>query len=185
MRSDPTMARTLSPLLAAVLALGALGSTTSRAGIFDDEEARKQVAETRKRVEDIGVQLDSRIVSLEATIKSQGLLDLFNSVEGLKGELANLRGTLEVLHNDVESTQKRQRDLYVDLDTRMRKMETAQQQAAAAAAAATAAAAAAAAIPAPGTVVPPVAGAAGISTDMANATPGPNGPRVNTAPGPA
>ena len=111
--------------LALAFALGAsLLSTLAGAGIFDDEEARKQVAETRRRVDDLGRLLDSRIAGLEQTLKSQGLLDLFNAVEGLKSELAALRGQLEVLHNDMETTQKRQRDLYVDLDSRMRKVET-------------------------------------------------------------
>jgi chromosome segregation ATPase len=117
------------------LALAAtLAAPLSNAGIFDDEEARKQIAETRRSIDDLGRTMDSRIAGIEATLKSQGLLDLFNAVEGLKSDLAALRGQLEVMHNDVESTQKRQRDLYVDLDTRMRKIETAQQQAAAAAA---------------------------------------------------
>jgi hypothetical protein len=49
--------RPLSLLLALTLLCGA----TARAGIFDDEEARKQIAETKRRVEDVGRQLDSRI----------------------------------------------------------------------------------------------------------------------------
>src|SRR5206468_2885315 len=129
--SDPMTPRPLLVLVALILLSGA----TARAGIFDDEEARRQIADTRKRVDDVGRMIDTRIAALEATIKSQGLLDMFNAVEGLKSDIAGLRGQIEVLHNDVESTQKRQRDLYVDLDTRMRKMETAQQQQAAAAAA--------------------------------------------------
>src|SRR5438128_2274969 len=103
------------PLL---IAIALLSGATARAGIFDDEEARKQIAETKRRVDDVGRQLDLRIGDLEATIKSQGLLNLVNAVESLKSDIAGLRGQLEVLHNDVESTQKRQRDLYVDLDTR-------------------------------------------------------------------
>jgi tol-pal system protein YbgF len=136
------------PLLLLLLA------ATARAGMFDDDEARKQVAETKRRVEDVNRQLDARIVTLETTVKSQGLLDLFTQVEALKADLANLRGQIEVLSNEMDTTQKRQRDLYVDLDTRMRKVETAQQAAAAAAAAMVA-------VPVPGTVLPPPAGAAG------------------------
>lgn len=135
-----TTARAARQGVMALMLLPVLGaSAPSSAGIFDDEEARRQIADTRRRVEDVGRQIDERIAALEQTIKSQGLLDLFNSVEALKSDIASLRGQLEVMHNDVESTQKRQRDLYVDLDTRMRKVETAQQQAAAAAAAAAAA----------------------------------------------
>ncbi|MEO7762124.1 MAG: YbgF trimerization domain-containing protein, partial [Casimicrobiaceae bacterium] len=141
--------RAVPLLLALTLVFGA----TARAGIFDDEEARRQISDTRLRIDDVRRQMDARIATLEATIKSQGLLDLFNTVEALKSDIANLRGQLEVMHNDVESTQKRQRDLYVDLDTRMRKIETAQHQAALAAAAA--------AIPVTPAVVPPAPGAPG------------------------
>jgi tol-pal system protein YbgF len=34
-----------------------------------------------------------------------------------------LRGQLEVLSNDVDATQKRQKDFYVDLDSRLRRLE--------------------------------------------------------------
>jgi tol-pal system protein YbgF len=39
--------------------------------------------------------------------------------------LARLHGQLEVLLNDMEMTQKRQRDFYVDVDSRLRKLEAA------------------------------------------------------------
>lgn len=182
--------RRLIPFVVSMVLL----SATAQAGLFDDEEARKQVAETKRRVEEVNRQLDARIVELESTIKSQGLLDLFTQIEALKSDIAKLRGQIEVLSNEMESTQKRQRDLYVDLDTRMRKAETAQQQAAAAAAAAaaataaaTAAAAAAVGVPVPGTVLPPPAGAAGPATgapEAAAAQPGPMVPGVSPT-GPA
>jgi tol-pal system protein YbgF len=149
--------RRLIPFVVSLVLL----SAAAQAGIFDDEEARKQVAETKRRVEDVNRQLDARIADLESAIKSQGLLDLFTQVEALKSDIAKLRGQIEVLNNDMESTQKRQRDLYVDLDTRMRKVEAAQQQAAAAAAAAASAAAAAVGVPVPGTLFPPPAGGVG------------------------
>ena len=40
-------------------------------------------------------------------------------------DIAKLRGQIEVLTYELEQSQKRQRDLYVDLDTRLRKIETA------------------------------------------------------------
>lgn len=184
--------RRLIPFVVSMVLL----SSVARAGLFDDEEARKQVAETKRRVEEVNRQLDARIVELQSTIKSQGLLDLFTQVEALKSDIAKSRGQIEVLSNEMESTQKRQRDLYVDLDTRMRKVETAQQQAAAAAAAAAASAAASAAaaaaaavgVPVPGTLVPPPAGAAGPASpgvpEVAAAPPGPIVPGVGPT-GPA
>ena len=64
-----------------------------------------------------------RVNALES--RSQGLVDLFNSVEQIKADIARLRGQVEVLTYELEQAQKRQRDLYVDLDSRMRKLEAA------------------------------------------------------------
>jgi TolA-binding protein len=51
------------------------------------------------------------------------VVQLLNQVEALNGELNRLRGQMEVLSNDVINAQKRQRDMYVDLDTRLRRIE--------------------------------------------------------------
>src|SRR6185436_8471651 len=98
----------------AVVGLGSL-SSVARAGLFDDEEARRQIEATKRRVDDLSAQLDARLSALEATMRSKGLLDLFTQVETIRADISTLRGQLEVLHNDMETTQKRQRDLYVDL----------------------------------------------------------------------
>jgi tol-pal system protein YbgF len=94
--------------------------------MFDDEEARKQIAAERKRIDDVRAQqqaVDARLAKVEEAFKSQALLDLFTQIEGLKAEMNKLRGQIEVLNNNVENTSKRQRDMYLDLDTRMRRSE--------------------------------------------------------------
>lgn len=95
--------------LAAVLVLTSAGP--AHAGLFDDAEARRQVNELRQEFE----------TRIEAT--SRGQLELANQNEQLRGELARLRGQIEVLLNEVESLKARQRDFYVDLDDRLRKIE--------------------------------------------------------------
>ena len=128
----------LRPLRAATLGLllSALIPISAHAGMFDDEEARKQILQLRSQMADTQRALDQRVAELEAQAKNRSIIDLFNQVETLKTEFARLRGQIELLQNEMENTQKRQRDLYVDLDGRMRKMEA--QLAAQAAAAATA-----------------------------------------------
>jgi tol-pal system protein YbgF len=95
----------------------------ARAALFDDDEARKRIAETNAKLAQVQKQLDERITALESQLKSQGLVDLFNQVEQLKSDIAKLRGQVEVMTFEVEQSQKRARDLYVDLDTRLRKLE--------------------------------------------------------------
>src|SRR4051794_4943314 len=55
--------------------------------------------------------------------RAPGVIELMNQVEDLQAEINRLRGQLEVLTNGLENAQKRQRDMYLDLDTRVRRME--------------------------------------------------------------
>ena len=107
-------------VVAAVLAGG-----VAHAALFDDEEARKRIADTNVRLTQVQKQLEDRIAALEQQLKAQGLVEMFGAVEQLKADLARMRGQIEVLTHELTEAQKRQRDLYVDLDSRMRKLETA------------------------------------------------------------
>ncbi len=109
--------------LAAALVL-ACAAGLAQAGVFD-QDALKRIDSTDRRIADIQHDLDARLAAIEQQLKGQGLADLFTQVEQLKSDVARLRGQLEVLANDIDQQQKRQRDLYVDLDTRLRKLETA------------------------------------------------------------
>lgn len=105
---------------AVVLAL-LLGAAAfpARAGLFDDTEARKQIEDLRGRF----TEQEGRVQKLEAAARGQ--IELQNQIEALRADIARLRGQLEVITNDLEQAQKRQRDFYVDLDTRLRKFEAA------------------------------------------------------------
>ena len=98
---------------------------SANAALFDDEEARRRIESTNQRLSAVQRQLEDRLTALEQQLKSQGLVDLFNQTEQMRGDIAKLRGQIEVLTYELEQAQKRQRDLYVDLDSRLRKMETA------------------------------------------------------------
>ena len=116
-------------------------SSALAAGLFDDNEARKQIAAERQRIDEIRDELktqqtqqqaaDARMGRIEEGLKealkeasnSQPLLNLFSQLEALKLEMNKLRGQLEVMNNNLENTAKRQRDMYLDLDTRLRRFE--------------------------------------------------------------
>lgn len=102
------------PLLIILAAL----ALPARAGIFDDDEARKRIealrAEIRAEVETLSAKVDRG---------AKNQIEFSNQSEALKADLAKLRGQVEVLLNDMEVSQKRQRDFYVDLDNRLRKLE--------------------------------------------------------------
>lgn len=96
------------------------------AGMFDDEVARKQIAEQQKRIDDLRQQGDgmaARLNKLEDAAKAQPVLALAAEIEKLREEIRNLRGQVETLGNNIEGVAKRQRDMYVDLDQRLRRFE--------------------------------------------------------------
>lgn len=109
------MFRPLLPRLLAGLLAG-LCATQAQAGLFDDEEARARINSLRN-------ELAGRIEKVEAN-HSRAQVDLANQIEELKTEVARLRGENEVLTNDLANANKRQKDFYVDLDNRLRKLET-------------------------------------------------------------
>ncbi len=137
------VASSRASLAAALLLAVAVVGTPARAALFDDEEARKRIDALRVRVEQLEGQVAQRLERIEA--KDSALVDMFRDVEQIKAEIARLRGQYEVLAYELEQAQKRQRDLYLDLDSRLRKIEGGPGAAPAAADAAPAVAGAAAA----------------------------------------
>lgn len=96
----------------------------AQAGLFSDDEARKQIQ-----------QLEERVLSLEEAAKQQtrSMLDLQGQIEALNIEIRKLRGQNEELAHGLQDAEKREKDFYVDLDTRLRRFESADEAAPAAA----------------------------------------------------
>ena len=111
-------------------------------GLFDDNEARRRVEALRSQLVENQRIVDERLSKMESAVAGAtdrgAVLQLSNQIEALRGDIAKMRGQLEVVSNQVETADKRQKDLYLDIDTRIRKLEEAREQAASAAAAAAA-----------------------------------------------
>ncbi len=107
------------------------------AAIFDDNVARGRIEELRKQVEAMRAALEERIGKAE---DRRALLEISAQIEALRAEFARLRGQIEVMQNQVEAGDKRGKDLYVDIDTRLRRLEQSKEQAVVAATAEKAAA---------------------------------------------
>lgn len=105
---------------AATLAAVSMLPVAARAGLFDDDEARKAILDARSRIENL--QRDTA-TKLDAKADKNSLLDLANQNEQLRLDVAKLRGQVEVLTNELSNAQQRQKDFYVDLDNRLRKLE--------------------------------------------------------------
>lgn len=122
-----------------LMLLIASSAINSHAALFDDKEARKKILEVEAKsqsnfdanqtsINDLKKNqavIEKRLAAIEAVIQGQGLADMQNQLEALKQEVANLKGELELANHHLETTQQRQKDLYTDTDTRLRKIESA------------------------------------------------------------
>lgn len=106
-------------LLAALV--GGLPGTGS-AGVFDDDLARAKITKTQEDLSAFQAQTTATLERLEAALKMQ--LELASQIEATRAEIAKLRGQVEVLNHASETGEKRQRDFYLDLDGRLRKVES-------------------------------------------------------------
>jgi TolA-binding protein len=91
-------------LPAALAAAGLLCTLPAHAGLFDDDVARKQVNDLQKTT-------------------SQTLIDQSRQIDQLNRQVSELRGQVEVLNNQITDLDKRQKDLYLDLDNRLQSIE--------------------------------------------------------------
>lgn len=60
-----------------------------------------------------------RMARLEAQVENKGVIGLYNELEALKTEMARLRGFQEEQAYQMDIAEKRVKDLFVDLDTRL------------------------------------------------------------------
>jgi len=103
-------------LVAALVAAFSFASLQAHAALFGDDEARKAIIELRAKS-------DAQQKRLDGKADASALLDLANQNESLRQEIARLNGQIEVLSNELATSQQRQKDFYTDLDTRLRKLE--------------------------------------------------------------
>ena len=106
------------------------------AQLFDDNEARRRIELLRQQVEANRQATEARLSKAEAAAQEAtdrsadrgALLDLAQQIEALRGDVARMRGQLEVIGNQTETAEARQKQLYLDIDTRLRRLEQAREQ---------------------------------------------------------
>ena len=64
-----------------------------------------------------------RLDRIERQLEGRGLIDLLNQLDKLQGDVQQLRGEIEVQNHQLEEMQRRQKDLYLDIDRRLRQLE--------------------------------------------------------------
>ena len=109
-----------SRLAAACLALASFLPLHASAGLLDDDEARKAILDLRAKVDNVARELNARV---DTKADKSAAIDLVNQHEQTMQEIARLRGQVEVLANELANIQKNQKDLYADIDARIKKLE--------------------------------------------------------------
>ena len=107
----------MKPIRLPLLLLGLVAQAATAA---TTDELTKQLAELQK-----GAQAqEARLGRLEGQLQNQGLLNLLNQVEALKAEVARLRGAQEELGYQQTTADKRVKELFADVDDRVRELES-------------------------------------------------------------
>lgn len=119
--------------IAAAAAFALFASASAHAGLFDDDEARRQINQLRQELSQQAKDNEARIQKLEDQVSHIGVVELVQQIEQMNEQIARLRGQIEVLENENQQLQKRQRDFYLDLDSRLKRVEGGNAGAAAAA----------------------------------------------------
>ena len=116
-----------------LLAAAVLGwAGTASAQLFTDTEMRRRVDDLRQELQANQQRIDARLATIESSaVERRAILDLAGQIEALRADMARSRGQIEVILNQLENSEKRQKDFYVDIDTRLRRLEQVKEQAAA------------------------------------------------------
>jgi len=106
-------------LLISVFSIGLMATTASIAQALTPDQLTLRVDETSRALDNI----QKEIKRLSNQIDNRAMLDIFQRVDELADEISQLRGDLEVQSNDLSDLKKRQRELYLDTDRRLRDLE--------------------------------------------------------------
>lgn len=113
----------------AALAAGLLLVQPAHAGLFEDDEARKAILDLRTKLqanEDAAKQRNDQLAAQlqeQISLLRRSLLDLNGQIDGLRSEIARLRGTNEQLARDLSETQRKVSDQSATLDARLKPLE--------------------------------------------------------------
>src|SRR5579863_5065098 len=79
-------------------------------------ETEREPDPTQVKLTDV----DERLGRVERVVSNQSLLTLSQRIDVLEAQMREMRGTIDELQNSNETLRKQQRDLYADLDRRLK-----------------------------------------------------------------
>jgi tol-pal system protein YbgF len=106
-------------LLICAFSIGLMASPLIQAQALTPDQLTKRVEETGRALDNI----QQEVTRLSNQMENRAMLDLLQRMDELADEISQLRGELEVQGNDLSGIKKRQRELYLDIDRRLRDLE--------------------------------------------------------------
>lgn len=67
--------------------------------------------------------IEARLLRMERVFENESLIQLSSDVDQLRSDVQTLRGEVETLGREMENQAERQRDLYLDVDSRLQALE--------------------------------------------------------------
>ena len=68
--------------------------------------------------------LDTRLTRIERVVANNSLLDISNQMGALQADLRSMHNDIDELNHALDTSRKQQRDLYADLDQRLKALES-------------------------------------------------------------
>ncbi|MDH5355222.1 MAG: tol-pal system protein YbgF [Gammaproteobacteria bacterium] len=112
---------------ATILILSMIAPVFAQSQALTPEQLTQQVRTLSERSENAASVLRSmqqEVTKMSRLIDNRAMLELMQSVEQLSSEISLLRGEMEQQSNDISQIKKRQRELYLDIDRRLRDLES-------------------------------------------------------------
>ena len=69
------------------------------------------------------IDLDTRVTRIERVVSNNSLLEISNEMGDLRADLRAMHNDIDVLNHSMDANRKQQRDLYADLDQRLKSLE--------------------------------------------------------------
>lgn len=111
---------------ATILSLSITAPAMAQSQALTPGQLTQQVKTLSERSENTASALRSmqqEVTKMGRLIDNRAMLELLQSVEQLSSEISLLRGEMEQQGNDINQIKKRQRELYLDIDRRLRDLE--------------------------------------------------------------
>ncbi len=98
-----------------------LTAAQAHAGLFSDDVARQRLDDQQQEIQQLKAKLEDIDTRLKRIESAQ--IEMASKFQDQGSDSAAMRGKMEELQHSIDDTQKRQKDFYIDLDTRLRKLE--------------------------------------------------------------